>query len=248
MESYRIKEKYSRVFKVVETYLGVDMISVMIALVAETEAEQAGLCRNDFNDIRKVVERVFEVLHEYQLLPHDIYTGSGSITMCSRYLCNDDSLPIVSKHKIAPPTIAYVLRGLLTLVQDGSHGAGNLSLGVDAYVKMTDSAYVYRSCVYQLLEVLIWLGRYLASSPNKQDWTQKEETSLVRSGGWIEGRVMSVAHNGFGTFLPNAGNNTISIHPTMVTKYGLVEDDRISVTTAPSPNGKKIHIRKIRKL
>ena len=100
---------------------------------------------------------------------------------------------------------------LLNVIQDASHGEGELRLKVDQYLKNAQSDYMYRSCVYLLFDILLWFKHFMQNNgdidTNKAQW----KTILLDSD-WIAGTVTRIADNGWGTFQPENAYTTIGLY------------------------------------
>lgn len=132
------------------------------------------------------------------------------------------------------------------IIQDASHGDGELRLRVDQYLKGAQSDYLYRSCVYLLFDLLLWFKDYMNNNIDKGLNKSRWKSKLI-SGDWIKGSVIRIAENGWGTFQPDNASITISIPPKMVCDNSLSENDHIKVITEPSSDGMKTHIKAISK-
>ena len=58
--------------------------------------------------------------------------------------------------KRLPKVISENIHRLLNIIQDASHGEGDLKLKVDQYLRSTQTDYLYRSCVYLLFDIIFW--------------------------------------------------------------------------------------------
>ncbi|HOW31174.1 MAG TPA: hypothetical protein PLP88_06380, partial [Bacteroidales bacterium] len=100
-------------------------------------------------------------------------------------------------------------------------------------------------------DILIWFKHFIDDHPdpeqNKKLWSeivQKSPPDEI----WIQGEVLHIASNGWGTFRPDTSEKTISILPAIVKQFNLQEKDRIEITTKPDPTGTKTYIDQIRRL
>ncbi len=147
--------------------------------------------------------------------------------------------------EITPPIVSENIHRLLNIIQDASHGEGELKLKVDQYLKNTQSDFLYRSSVYLLFDLLIWFKQFMENNSdndtNKARWKSK-----VINGDWISGTITRIADNGWGTFQPENEHTTISIPPKMVIDNGLREADTVKIIAVPSPDGAKRYIKEIK--
>lgn len=54
------------------------------------------------------------------------------------------------------PSQCKTLINLVSLLQDGSHSLNNLNLHVSDYVYETQRPFVFRSCLYQVMDLVRW--------------------------------------------------------------------------------------------
>ena len=228
-DDYVLQMIHPKVFACIMDYLGEEIRPKVLDLLKESESEKAGLYRADFNDIRKVVERIFSILHGENLIPSEIYNGHGSITGCSKFLSGNRDMDFIPNVEILPPTVSYLLMCLLTVTQDASHGDGNLRLGVDKYVKDNNSSYVYRTCIYQLLEFISWTKDYLDSDPKQDDWTDHRK-SIETGSDPVEGTIVNPQPSGVAFFMPTGATSGILIPRNILSRLQYKEGEVIKAS------------------
>ena len=203
------------------------------------------------NQLRKIIEKIFTKLNQIGIIPNEIIQNKGWINGSSLFL-SGKHIDFIHNQDFIHPTIAEVIFRLLNITQDASHGEGDLRLKVDDYMKEMKSPYLYKSCVFQLLELLVWFKNFIDNNPdsdkNKLKWTKKEIGNIVTDGDWVTGKITRLAENGWGTFKPHSGTNTISIMPKMVKDYSLNVDDEVEIISEPSPDGSKTYITALKKV
>jgi hypothetical protein len=248
----KIKHKYSDVFKACkEKYLGSDSASILIEALKFVEFEDDYAKTIDlFTGLRKLVETLFTRLNKIGIIPDEIYNENSWINPSSYFLSGKHA-----KYKIhegiIPPATTFLLKSILQVVQDASHGVPDkLKLKIGQYVGDIKTPYLYKSTVYQLIDVLIWFKMFVDEHPDKSEniklWHEDQINQYVSE--WIMGNVIKIAENGWGTFQPENGGTTVSILPKMVSDNSLSENDYIEARIEPSPDGKKIFIKEIRKV
>ena len=57
---------------------------------------------------------------------------------------------------IIPKAISHTIEKLIDITQDGSHKRVDLNLQISEYVKETQSPFIFRSCLYQVMDVVRW--------------------------------------------------------------------------------------------
>ncbi|MFN9111889.1 MAG: hypothetical protein ACK5XN_17635 [Bacteroidota bacterium] len=243
----QLKYKYAHLLEVCsEQFLGTEHFARLIALIKQVESADKLVNTEDLlNPIRKIIERVFTRMAENGIIPQAIIDNKGWINGASKFLANKHQ-EYEHVSEIAPPLVRESIHRLVNVIQDASHGEGELRLKVDQYLKNASSDYFHRSCVYLLFDLLLWFKAFIESNPdhesNKARWKDK-----VNSGDWITGTVSRIANDGWGTFQPENSNFPLSILPKMVIEHTLNANDSIKVLTEPSPDGTKTFIVSIRK-
>jgi hypothetical protein len=124
------------------------------------------------------------------LLPADIINNNGWITGSSLFIANRHS-DFKHEKEFIPPLVAHTFHRLLDVIQDASHNEGDLRLKVDHYVSTSKSSYIYTSCVYQILEIILWFKELKDENPDKEQnkllWTKLEKMST--DGNILEGCI-----------------------------------------------------------
>ncbi len=251
----QIRHKYRNVFQILdENYLGKNHTKRLMNLATDLESNDLLATTEDrLISIRKVIEVVFGKLVELGVIPAEIKDEHSWISKSSRFLAGMHSK---YKHKtqFIPPIIAELFHRILNITQDGSHGDGNLRFEVDSYVKSSGSDYLYRSAVLGLFEILVWFKTFLDNHSDIEEnlklWEEIEVNTPVHTvdGDWKVGLVTRVADNGYGTLVLDGGSDSLSIIPKKVSELQIQVNDRLRVTTKPSPDGSQTYINEIEKV
>lgn len=167
-EEYKLKAKYNRALCAAEIF-GEDIPSKVISLLSVSQSEKEGTGRSDFNQLRQIIERVVRKFYDTNFIPDDIYNGKGKLNQSSKYLSGNHDL-FKAEVDIFPKTISFMIKALLNVTQDGSHDDADLNLGVVNFVTISKTSNLYRSCLYQLLDILTWSGEFLKTKPNPPKW------------------------------------------------------------------------------
>ncbi len=237
-----LKHKYANLLATCSAkYIGSEQFARVFALIKHIEnTEKLANTEDMLNPIRKIIERIFTRMAEIGVIPKTIISNKGWINGSSLFLANKhpDYNHLV---EITPPLISENIHRLLNIIQDASHGEGELKLKVDHYLKTANSDYLFRSCILLLFDLLLWFNNYIELNPdeaiNKTRWKSKMD--------WIIGKVTRIAENGWGTFQSENDHPTISIPPKMVSDNQLNETELIKIIAEPSPESNKFHIKAI---
>jgi hypothetical protein len=227
--------------------LGSEQFPRLFALIKHIENVEKLVNTEDMlNPIRKIIERMFTRLAEMGIIPEAIISNKGWINGSSLFLANKHS-DYEHLSEITPPLVSENIHRLLNIIQDASHGEGELKLKVDQYLKSAQSDFLYRSCVFLLFDLLLWFKEFIEKNSGK-DINKARWKCKLSNGDWIIGTVTRIAYNGWGTFQPDNARATISIPPKMVTEHSLNETDSIKIIAEPSPDNTKPHIKAITRI
>lgn len=242
----QLKHKYTILLEVCsDHFLGTEHFSRLFTLIKHIEnIEKLTNTEDMLNPIRKIIERMFIRMADKGIIPDAILSNKGWINGSSLFLANKHP-DFVHLSEITPPIVSENIHRLLNIIQDASHGEGELRLKVDQYLKNTQSDFLYRSSVYLLFDLLIWFKQYMFNNSDRETNKARWERRVLDED-WILGTITRIADNGWGTFQPANAQVTISILPKMVIDNNLNETDSVEVIVHPSPDGSKKHIKEIR--
>jgi len=241
----QLKHKYADLLEICsDELLGAEHFSRFFTLIKHIEnVEKLSNTEDMLNPIRKIIERLFIRMADRGIIPEAIISNKGWINGSSLFLANKHT-DYEHLAEIIPPLVSENVYRLLNIIQDASHGEGELKLKVDQYLKTAQSDFLYRSSVYLLFDLLLWFKEFMENNLDK-DTNKASWKSMVSNGDWITGTVTRIADNGWGTFQPDNAHATVSIPPKMVTDNRLNETDSIKIIAEPSPDGTKTFIRAI---
>lgn len=229
LQDTQIRHEYSRVFDVcTERYIGETAAHDLLELLNYNGCETG-----KFNQIRKIVEDVFLAFNKYDLLPSEFIKPNVAINQTSKFLCGQEqderTSSIYKKYKlnedaIVPNQIAYYLRSILSVTQDGSHRSN-----IDAHVSALRTPYLFKSVLFQLLDVLVWFKQYVDAKPKTKNWELLEaDNDASQNETWIEGEVINYNNlKGFAFLSPFNGSDNQFIPPHLVTSFSLTNGIKV---------------------
>lgn len=174
--SFRIRKKYAKELKAA-SLIESNEACLMNALLYES-SENWKNTEDFFNPLRKIVERILEECKKKQIVPQNV-TLSG----WKRFLENKDSIFCLKnpEEEIMPKPLVHSLVFLIPIIQDGSHGDGDLNLGVDSYVRSTKDINLFRSSLFITMDLCLWFESYCSSMPKqKQKWSIKKDAFVCK--------------------------------------------------------------------
>jgi len=220
----QIRHEYNRVFNVcTERYIGEVAAQDLLSLISVNGTDT----NSQFNQVRKVIEDLFIAFNKYELLPSDFVKPNVAINQSSKFLCGQDqderSAAQYKKYKlraesVVPSQIAYFLRSILSVTQDGSHRSS-----IDAHVNSLRTPYLLKSVLFQLMDVLVWFKQYVDANPTTKNWeVLADESEATDTESWIEGEVINFnSFKGFAFLAPSNGAGNEFIPPHLVSNYNL---------------------------
>lgn len=234
LEDTQIRFKYHTAFEIcTERYLGEAAGQDLLCLLKIGETLNID---DDFNRIRKILEDIFVCFNVYNLLPREFVTPNVALNESSKFLTgtNIKGVNFVEKgytHKSEthlPKPIAQSLHNILTITQAGSHRSN-----IDTHIHLVQNNYLFKSTLYQLLDVLVWLKIYLDGNPLIENWTFDDShiNGVVPvSAARLKGMVKNIINSGAGFFKPDIGGNDIFIPASLITDHSLTVGMKIEAT------------------
>ncbi len=219
----QLRHSYKRVFDLcTERYIGELAGKDLLNLLKVTDESDID---NDFNTIRKIVEDLFTAFHKYNLLPIEFVSPGVALNESSKFLAGKSSdgsfftergfLHLEETH--LPQQVASHIRSILSITQAGSHRSN-----IDMFVKQLRTPYLFKSVLYQLMDVLVWFKMYVDGNPKTENWKRTEGVIGAESADLTEGKVINMnIEKGFAFFQPDAGGSNIFIPPHLVTANNL---------------------------
>lgn len=203
-EVTQIRHRYQNVFEVcTDAYIGKDTAKSLLEILKHADTSNDLQNPVDlFNPLRKIVEKLFTSFHKLGLLPDEIINDKGWINQSSLFLSGSHtSYPLNAE--ILTPLVSFLLKCLLQVIQDASHAEGTLKLKVDQHVKLIQTHYLYKSVVYQLIEILVWYKKYADENQDKEVNKSKWKRIISESNESYEGEIQQDSQRNYycGEFL-----------------------------------------------
>lgn len=193
----QLRHKYRRAFEVcTNDYIGVDAAASLLYILTTVKNDDVNSDTEErINSVRKIVEKILHAFNRIGVLPTEVLKGRGGLNSSSKFLCN--ALRSYSyTEEILPPAIAFLLQSVMQVTQDGSHADGDLSIKADQFIKSQPTGYFFKSLVFQLLEILVWLKSYF---DNHTDHQRNQLIAVLKepSSAIIEGCIEQDSFNNY---------------------------------------------------
>lgn len=147
---YQVQKEFESVLDIFKNYFKADKYR-LLSLIKIILYDNCVNGQMLFNEFRKILEDViFPKMDELGFFPSDI----KSLNDKSKYFTQKDQ-------KNNPEYIKRAIHSLVAISQDGSHAEGAssnpLDLRVDKDVSEGRAPYLLRSCLYELLNIIVWM-------------------------------------------------------------------------------------------
>ncbi len=223
----QIRQTYKRVFDVcTERYIGELAGQDILALLKISDETNIDV---HFNTIRKIIEDLFTAFNKFDLLPSEFINPTVALNQSSIFLAgleqHQDTDAKFKQHRHLegthlPEQIARYLKSILSVSQAGSHRSS-----IDLHIKAVKTPFLFKSVLFQLMDVLIWFKLYVDSNPKTNNWERIEKlegSDDNKDLELIEGKVINInLQKGYAFLEPKGGGDNIIIPPHLVTNHSL---------------------------
>jgi hypothetical protein len=252
----QIQYEFAKVFEVCDSnYIGEDAKKPLLQIL---KSIREPLVEFDdelyFTQIRIILESMFRAANKTGLL-HDscIKAGKVNLTESSLFLSGEHTkyAGVKCSKSHFSKIISDQVKSILFITGAASHTVDaeiSNNINLEEYRKTVNTPYLLYSLTFQLMDILIWFKNYADANAdkakNKLSW--ESITNSNDQGQWIKGDVTRIASNGYGTFQPKFGANTLTIIPAKIKQFALNEGQPIEVTTKVDLSSGKTLIEDIR--
>ena len=227
-EGTQIRHEYNRVFDVcTERYIGETAAHDLVELLA-----YQGNGASKLNQIRKIIEDVFQSFCKYDLLPKAFFNPNPATSEISKFLSGENTIDAFKNYKlreesILPSQISNYLKTIILATHSGSH-RGN----ADAHIINLKTPYLFKSILFQLLDVLIWFKQYVDQKPTTKNWEILSNINQsIEEEDWIEGEVINYnSLKGYAFLCPSNDGENQFITPNLVSDYELSDGQKVKGT------------------
>lgn len=240
----QIRHKYRRVFDLCKNnYIGESTSVKLLSILRQVELNQEIDSINSFNELRGILELVFGKLNKLKLIPDNIFKNQGWINQTSVFLSGKHSVYKwhVERNPIHP-TIRNTIYQFLKITQDGSHEfPDQLQLKINDFVNSNKTDYLYKSTLFQLLDILVYFKDFIDNNLN-----EAENIKL-----WYEERIRSIilpGNNGWGNILLKDDTTKIGIPQAIMDAKKLKTGDEIEFTPKYDQSKGRYHAENITKI
>lgn len=186
--SFRIRNKYRKELEAAKAIDGNE--ETLFQALLYDYSEDWGNTQDYFNPARKVVERIFDACKRREIIPQ-----LTELNSFSGFLLGKDSVFAIKENcEIMPKPLVHSLEYFLNITQDGSHGAGDLRLGVDEYVRTSKNINLFRTILYIAMDLCLWYQKAneYSGSENRLKWQLKPDYCFEYTGGVkkIDGKLV----------------------------------------------------------
>lgn len=114
-----------------------------------------------FNHLRGILESIVTSCRKNEIIPEEVKTLNNFKYYWGQYGYQIKNNGIIIKtfkpyDDIMPKAISHTLGSLIDITQDGSHKTDTLKLFVSEHVSSAKTPFLFRSCLYQVMEIIRW--------------------------------------------------------------------------------------------
>ena len=124
-----------------------------IFLLAEEKDNRCDQAIDQFTHLRKMLEIIIDLCKDNEIIPRTNTQLSDIKYFVGKGGHNNGSKP---KEGVWPPVISSYIWSMTDILQDGSHHVKDLNLHVSEYVVEKKTPFLFRSCLYQIMELIRW--------------------------------------------------------------------------------------------
>ena len=246
----QIRQANIQVFNLcTDKYIGENTAEKLLKILKQIELNQEIELINSFNELRGILELLFGKLNSLQIIPDKIFKSQGWINQSSTFLSGKHSV-YKWNNDINPihPTICNLIYQFLKTVQDGSHEfPGQLQLKINDFVNINKTDFLYKSTLYQLLDILVYFKQFIDNYSNETENVKLWYEDNIAAENRVKAIVLS-GNNGWGNVLLKDDVKPIGIPKPMMESNSLKVGDEIEFTPKYDENKERYHIVNIKKV
>ena len=160
---FRVRKKYRKILEFAKSIDNECENKLYVFLLNEARDITFKRAESMFNDLRNILEIIVGFCRNLDIIPNEVkslnhfkyyWTGQKldrinweGPTQCPKKYKNFELMPKV---------ITSTLWSFIDILQDGSHSTEDLKLYVREYVTDTKTPFLFRTCLYQTLDILRW--------------------------------------------------------------------------------------------
>lgn len=246
----QIRHKYKRVFDLCKNnYIGETTSVKLLSLLKQIELNQEIDSINSFNELRGILELVFGILNKIKLIPDKLFKNHGWINQTSIFLSGKHSVYKWHDEKNPiHPTISNAIYQFLKITQDGSHEfSDHLQLKIKDFVSFNKTDYLYKSTLFQLLDILVYFKQFIDDNSNETENIKLWYEEIEIPGDRIKAIILT-GNNGWGNLLLKDNTTKIGIPKQMMESNNLKVGDEIEFTPKFDESKGRYHIENIKKV
>jgi hypothetical protein len=262
LEVTKIEYKHKRIFQIAKKLnIPDEEINQLVLIIKSIQSNAFDLEPSlYFTQLRKYLEYVFRDAAKQNILHEKCIGNEGKINLSdsSLFLAGEwTKYSMPNKVRCTKAHFSKIMseniKNFLFITGAASHTSDvdpAKNMDYQSYREQIKTPYLLYSLTFQLMDIFIWFDEYVKENPdpeeNKKLWIEIIEESEEQS--WIGGKLESINDSGYGTFKPNNDSPTINIRPVDISQHKLIVGDRLEVVTKLSNDGKKTHIKRMRKI
>ena len=166
------------------------------------------------------------------MLPKAFFNPNPATTEISKFLAGENTIAAFENYKIKkesklPEVISNYLKSIISATHDGSHRGK-----IDAHINELKTPYLFKSLLFQLLDILVWFKEHVDQNPITKNWfNSNDENQAIDEKKWIEGKVINYnSVKGYAFFNSSNIEENVFIAPHLVSENELSPGQKIKGT------------------
>ena len=109
-----------------------------------------------FNNLRDILEKIQDLCKYNQIIPQEAESLNEFKFFWGYKGLTKNGKTFKPKENVLPKPVSHTIGQLIDITQDGSHKKQNLNLHVSEYATESKSPFLFRACLYLVMDVLRW--------------------------------------------------------------------------------------------
>ena len=159
---FRVKKKYKRILdfaKSIDDECESQLYSFLLNEARDISYKRTELM---FNDLRNILEKIVRLCRYNEIIPYEVKTLNNFKHYWSgrsdkiKWVGPTQCYKTYKNYELMPKVISSTLWNFIDILQDGSHSTDTIQLFVREYVSETKTPFLFRTSLYQTLDILRW--------------------------------------------------------------------------------------------
>ena len=153
---FLVKKKYQSLINIAKEVDEQCAVNLHQFLLDEARDKKFDKSVDLFNNLRDILEKIQDLCKQNLIIPYEVNSLNDFKYFWGKYGLKRDDKTFKPKEGVLPKPIALTISQLIDITQDGSHKKQDLNLHVSEYATETKSPFLFRACLYLVMDILRW--------------------------------------------------------------------------------------------